>query len=270
MSYPRLIRSELRKLTSTKMPWAFLAVVAVIAAINASAVIWGTDFDGSKAFVSTAADQQSMMAFASNAIMLAALLGTIAAAREYAHQTVIPTFLAEPRRHRAMISQLASVSIAGGLVGLIGAALTIAAVALSVPTTEYSFLVSAGGVTRVLLASTFAGAAGPRTSCHRTRRSHAARHRLTGLSQPQGESCLAKAPGGHAPIGGSRPSPDPGGTGRRRLAHNRNPAEHGVSNAVAVAVATSSTVRDSDRWPCDRDRVSRRRSRYHGPVRLGT
>jgi ABC-2 type transport system permease protein len=160
MSYVQLIRSELRKLTSTKMPWVFLAVLGAIAAINASAVIWGTDFGGSKAFVSTAADQQSLVAFASNAIMIAGLFGAIAVAREYAHQTVIPTFLAEPRRHRAVLSQLSAVSIAGGLVGLIGAALTTAAVALSVPTTEYSFLVSAGGVTRVLLASTFAGAAG--------------------------------------------------------------------------------------------------------------
>ena len=35
----------------TKMPWAFLAVLLVIAAINATAVVFGTDMDGSKTFV---------------------------------------------------------------------------------------------------------------------------------------------------------------------------------------------------------------------------
>ena len=67
MTMTRLIRSELRKLTTTKMPWAFLAVLVVIAGLNAFAVIAGTDMDGSKAFIATEADQQSLMAFAANA-----------------------------------------------------------------------------------------------------------------------------------------------------------------------------------------------------------
>lgn len=66
MTMTRLIRAELRKLTSTRMPWAFLLVLLTIAAINAFAVIAGTDFDGSKGFISTEADQQSLVAFAAN------------------------------------------------------------------------------------------------------------------------------------------------------------------------------------------------------------
>ena len=42
MTMNRLIRSELRKLTSTKMPWAFLAVLTVLAGLNAFAVVAGT------------------------------------------------------------------------------------------------------------------------------------------------------------------------------------------------------------------------------------
>ncbi len=106
MTIRRLIRSELRKLTTTKMPWAFLAVLVVLAGINAFAVIAGTDFDGSKAFISTAADQQSLMAFAANAFAIAGLFGAIAVAREYGHHTVVPTFLAAPRRARAVLAQL--------------------------------------------------------------------------------------------------------------------------------------------------------------------
>ena len=78
-----LLRAELRKLTSTKLPWAFVAVLVAIAAINAFAVIAGTDMDGSKAFIATAADQQSLTAFAAIAIWAAvpAAIGLVAVQR---------------------------------------------------------------------------------------------------------------------------------------------------------------------------------------------
>ncbi len=160
MTMTRLIRSELRKLTTTRMPWAFLAVLAVLGGINAFAVIAGTDMDGSKTFISTAADQQSLMAFAANALAIAGLFGAIAVAREYGHHTVVPTFLASPRRYRAVLAQLGAMAIGGGILGLVGAGLTVTAVAVSLPATDYTFLVSAGTVTQVLAASAFAGAAG--------------------------------------------------------------------------------------------------------------
>jgi ABC-2 type transport system permease protein len=100
------------------------------------------------------------MAFGANALMGAGLFGALAVAREYGHNTVVPTFLTEPRRHRAVLAQTTAVMLAGALLGLIGAALTIVAVAVSLPTTEYGFLVSAGGVTQIIAASAFAAAAG--------------------------------------------------------------------------------------------------------------
>ncbi len=160
MTMTRLTRSELRKLTTTRMPLVFLAVLVAIAGLNAFAVAAGTDFDGTKAFISSEADQQSLMAFAANALAIAGLFGAIAVAREYGYHTVVPTFLASPRRHRAVLAQLSAVAAAGGLLGLVGAALTVAAVALALPTTDYGFLVSTGNVIQVLAASTFAGAAG--------------------------------------------------------------------------------------------------------------
>lgn len=156
----RMLRSELRKLATTRMPLAFVAVLVAIAAINAAAVIWGTDFDGSKTFISTAADQRSLIAFGSNAVIIAGLFGAIAVAREYGHGTVIPTFLSSPRRHRAVLAQYGAVAAGGALVGLIGAALTTLAVAFALVTTEFGFMVSTAGVIRVVAASAFAGAAG--------------------------------------------------------------------------------------------------------------
>lgn len=160
MTMPRLIRGEIRKLTSTKLLWGFLAVVALIAALNAAIVAFGTDTDGSKAFVATAADQQSLMAFAFNAMLGTALFGAIAAAREYGHGTVVPTFLTCPKRWRAVLAQLTAVLLGGAALALIGQALMLAAVAVALRTTQYAFLVSAGHVTQLLVASALAGAIG--------------------------------------------------------------------------------------------------------------
>jgi ABC-2 type transport system permease protein len=155
-----LIHSELRKLTTTRMPIAFGTVLVVLAAINGFAVVAGTDMDGSKTFISTGLDQQSLMAFAANAMMLAGLFGATAAAREYANSTVIATYLTTPDRPRALRAQLAAIAAGGGVLGLAGAGLTIVGVAVSLPLTDYGFMVSAGGVVQVLAASAWAGAAG--------------------------------------------------------------------------------------------------------------
>lgn len=160
MTMRRLIRAELRKLTTTKMPLAFVMALLVIAALNAFVVIVGTEMDGSKAFIATEADQQSLMAFAFNAFLGAGLFGAIAVAREFGHNTVVPTFLASPVRHRAVLAQLIAVAIGGTVLSLIGAGLISTAVAASLPTTDYGFLLSVGSLARVIAAAGFAGAAG--------------------------------------------------------------------------------------------------------------
>lgn len=160
MTLTRLVRAELRKLTTTKMPLAFLLVLIAISATTAIAVIFGTDMDGSKTFISTADDQRSLMAFAANATMIAGLFGAIAVAREYGHGTVIPMFLSEPRRSRAMVAQYSAVFIGGGVLGLVGAVLTVLGVAVGLTATEFGFMLSAAGVAQVLAASALAGAAG--------------------------------------------------------------------------------------------------------------
>ena len=160
MNWVRIVRAELRKLTSTKMPLAFLAVFVAIGAATAFAVAFGTDMDGSKTFISTAADQQSLMAFAANALMIAGLFGAIAVAREFGHGTVVLTFLTTPTRSRAVLAQLAAAFIAGSVLGLVGAAVSAGSVAAGLPATEYGFMVSAADLTRVLAASTLAGGAG--------------------------------------------------------------------------------------------------------------
>ena len=160
MTWLRLLRAEIRKLTTTRMPLGFLAVLLLIAGIDAAVVMFGTDMDGSKGFIATAADQQSLMAFGFNAMLGTGLFGAIAVAREYGHHTVVPTFLTSPRRSRAALAQLAAVLLGGATLGLLGQTLIIAGVALALPSTQYGFMVSAGALIQLLAASTLAGAVG--------------------------------------------------------------------------------------------------------------
>ena len=160
MNRLRTMRAELRKLTTTRMPFTFLIVLAAIGAATAVAVAFGTDMDGSKAFISTSADQQSLMAFAANALVIAGLFGAIAVAREYGHGTVVLTFLATPRRPRAVLAQISALLVAGGVLGLVGAGLSAGSVAVGLAATDYGFMVSAADLARVFAASALAGAAG--------------------------------------------------------------------------------------------------------------
>lgn len=160
MTWLRLVRAELRKISTTKMPWIFVGILIVISTLNAFAILAGTDADGSKGFISTAADQQSLLAFGANAMMGAGLFGAMVAAREYDHHTIVPTFLSTPRRHRAMLAQLTAVLLAGGLLGLLGEVLTLLAAVITLPLVDFDFLLSAGAVVRILAASALAGAAG--------------------------------------------------------------------------------------------------------------
>jgi ABC-type transport system involved in multi-copper enzyme maturation permease subunit len=160
MNWLRTVRAELRKLTTTRMPLAFLFVYVVIGATTAVAVAFGTDMDGSQTFISTADDQRSLMAFGANALVIAALFGAIAVAREYGHGTIVLTFLTTPNRSKAVLAQYAAAFLAGAVLGLVGAGVSAASVAIGLAGTEFGFMVPADALVQVLVASTLAGGVG--------------------------------------------------------------------------------------------------------------
>ena len=160
MKNAQLVRSEIRRLTTTRMPLAFLAVLAAMAALNAAVVAWGSDADGTQTFLATALDQRSLIAFSANSIIIAGLFGATAVARGYGHGTVVHLFLATPRRLRAQLAQFTAVALGGAVLGLAGTAMTTGAVAAVLPTTDFGFLVSTSDMIRLLAASSFAGTAG--------------------------------------------------------------------------------------------------------------
>ena len=160
MNNAQLVRSEIRRITTTRMPLAFLVMLGAFAALNAAVVAWGADADGTQAFLSTALDQQSLVSFSANSVIIAGIFGATAIARGYGHGTVVHIFLATPRRLRAQVAQFTAVALGGAVLGLAGVVMTTAAVAAALPSTDYGFMISIGDMVRLLAASSFAGAAG--------------------------------------------------------------------------------------------------------------
>lgn len=156
----RMVCSELRKISTTKLHLAFILIMMLISAATGTAIVVGTDADGSKGFISTAEDQRSLLAFGANAVIIAGLFGAIAAARDYDHKTVVPTFLISPKRHVALLAQLTAVFLAGGLLGLVGEGLTLVSALIALPVADYDFMMSFGAVMQVAGAAALGGAAG--------------------------------------------------------------------------------------------------------------
>ena len=73
MKNAQLVRSEIRRLTTTRMPLAFLVMLGAFAALNAAVVAWGADADGTQTFLSTALDQQSLISFSAYSVIIAGL-----------------------------------------------------------------------------------------------------------------------------------------------------------------------------------------------------
>ena len=160
MKNPQLVRSEIRRITTTRMPLAFLVMLGAFAALNAAVVAWGADADGTQTFLSTALDQQSLVSFSANSVIIAGIFGATAIARGYGHGTVVHIFLATPRRLHAQVAQFTAVALGGAVLGLAGLVMTTAAVALALPSTDYGFMISTGDMVRLLAAASFAGAGG--------------------------------------------------------------------------------------------------------------
>ena len=160
MTWLRLLRSELRKLTTTRLPLWFLAALVLISVAVAAAVLIGAGTDDAAGLFDTRAAQTSLLAFGTNAMMIAGLFGAIAMASEFTHGTIVPTLLLSPHRYRATSAQLAAILIGGAFLGLIGGSSTIAGGAIALPLAGFDLLLPFGTVVRLVLSAALAGAVG--------------------------------------------------------------------------------------------------------------
>jgi ABC-2 type transport system permease protein len=119
-----LIRSELRKWSTTRM-WFGLTLggmlaVAVITLISALTAGSGNGNNGPA--TPPLSDPAQVRTIYGTAFGIGSLftliLGVIAICGEFRHQTITPTFLASPRRHRVVEAKVASIVVVGGLSGV--------------------------------------------------------------------------------------------------------------------------------------------------------
>jgi ABC-2 type transport system permease protein len=161
MSAPRPVRAELRKLTTTRLPWGFLGATALLSGLVLLAILVGSQAEGPGSFpIDTAEIQGQLLAFGPNALLLGGLLGGVAAAREYGHGTAVPMYLVTPRRGRAMTAQLLALLVAGGVLGLVGGAIAVGAGALSLPLADQALLLGGDELVRLVVAAGAGGGAG--------------------------------------------------------------------------------------------------------------
>lgn len=119
-----LLASELLKLRTTRVPYVLLGLTILASGLVTAALVGAGEADPDKADRALALAQGA--GFWST---IATVLGILIVTNEYRHDTIMTTFLAEPRRVRVLAAKLATSLIAGAVLAL-GAIVAMAAVAL--------------------------------------------------------------------------------------------------------------------------------------------
>lgn len=136
----RAVRSELRKFFTTRLWWGMALAVFVGGAAFAALFAWFVDQGGGAGptgpGVSGTDTQVANTVYTSGigvGYLLLLTIGVLAIGGEYRHQTITATFLATPRRGRAMLAKVVALIGIGALYGLVSLAgsVSVGAVALT-------------------------------------------------------------------------------------------------------------------------------------------
>jgi ABC-2 type transport system permease protein len=115
----RLLRSEFRKVATTKLWWGMLlgsiafAALGVVAQIAANGVK-----NNSAAPLTDPATQRAVLSSSVSGYLFSAIVGIIIITTEYRHFTSRPTFLLEPRRARVITAKALVAAAVGLLYGI--------------------------------------------------------------------------------------------------------------------------------------------------------
>ncbi len=127
MSIIRAVRSEFTKIFSVRMWWVLLIVLVGYVAFTAGllAGVFGglgeqmAASGGNAPHIPDSALPPIIYSIASSVgYVFPVLFGTLATTTEFRHQTLTPTFLAEPRRGRVLAAKLFSLAIMGAIYGV--------------------------------------------------------------------------------------------------------------------------------------------------------
>jgi ABC-2 type transport system permease protein len=122
----RLVRSELRKLTSVTWFKVTMIIAAVITPVAAISNVFTAGRNGN-APVGTTANVHHVLSSSALTSMVMLAVGIAMAAGEYRHNTSIATFLVSPRRREVVRAKLVTAVGLGAVFGAVAFGLTLAA-----------------------------------------------------------------------------------------------------------------------------------------------
>ena len=129
--FVRVVRVELLKLTSTRLGYGLLAVVAVLTPVWTSIAASGAGSgSGGPQPLYTAAGQTTVIAGGVWSMIIAMVLGVTISSGEFRHHTATNTYLAVPDRNRVLAAKAVVGAIGGAVYGIAGC-VTALAVGLS-------------------------------------------------------------------------------------------------------------------------------------------
>jgi ABC-2 type transport system permease protein len=127
----RLVRAEWTKLFTTKV-WIGLVLGACVLVGGFAALLTGFagNADSGIPAVGTEGFEEVALAQATNATVLALILGIIGMTQEYRHRTATPTFLAEPRRWKVVVAKLLAYALAAVPFAVVAVAVNVLVVSI--------------------------------------------------------------------------------------------------------------------------------------------
>jgi hypothetical protein len=117
----RLVRSELLKVTSTRMWLGMLVGVVLYIAVGVVATVFAPQTPGvAIPRLATPEGVRNLFGQAGGAYVFAIVIGALGMTQELRHQTLTSTLLAEPRRNAVMVAKMVAYAIVGAVYGLVG------------------------------------------------------------------------------------------------------------------------------------------------------
>ena len=122
-----LVRSELKKVTSTRLWWALLIAAVLLSVVQsvATAVIAGTDMGGGQPGMPGLESAETIrsvypLAMFTGTYIFALVIGVTGMTGEYRYQTITPTFLVSPKRQRVVLAKIIAHAVIGLVYAVVG------------------------------------------------------------------------------------------------------------------------------------------------------